>query len=119
MIIEFTRAYMRAIYFCDTGDTGQPERDAKLSEHAKEKIESDCRDFLKQIGPAGIITEENVQQAGHDFWLTRNGHGTGFWDTPPPFWTKEQGEILTALSQEYGEIYIAQNANGFIDFMDN
>lgn len=19
-------------------------------------------------------------QAGHDFWLTRNGHGTGFWD---------------------------------------
>jgi hypothetical protein len=22
----------------------------------------------------------NEAQAGHDFWLTRNGHGAGFWD---------------------------------------
>ena len=21
-----------------------------------------------------------AEQAGHDFWLTRNGHGAGFWD---------------------------------------
>jgi hypothetical protein len=20
------------------------------------------------------------ERAGHDFWLTRNGHGAGFWD---------------------------------------
>ena len=22
----------------------------------------------------------DVTDAGHDFWLSRNGHGTGFWD---------------------------------------
>ena len=31
--------------------------------------------------------------AGHDFWLTRNGHGTGFWDAgrwkaPPDPWPR-------------------------------
>jgi hypothetical protein len=22
----------------------------------------------------------DLSHAGHDFWLSRNGHGTGFWD---------------------------------------
>jgi hypothetical protein len=26
------------------------------------------------------IGSENISQAGHDLWLTRQGHGTGFWD---------------------------------------
>lgn len=26
----------------------------------------------------GRYTDEEL--AGHDFWLTRNGHGAGFWD---------------------------------------
>jgi hypothetical protein len=25
----------------------------------------------------------NFGQVGHDLWLTRNGHGTGFWDRSP------------------------------------
>jgi hypothetical protein len=29
------------------------------------------------------IEEIGAEQCGHDFWLTRNGHGTGFWDRFP------------------------------------
>ena len=37
--------------------------------------------------------------AGHDFWLTRNGHGTGFWDRGI-----EHGKELTKLCKAYKEI---------------
>lgn len=42
-------------------------------------------------------------QFGHDFWLTRNGHGCGFWDGDYP---EEMGERLTAASKAYGEVYL-------------
>lgn len=41
--------------------------------------------------------------AGHDYWLTRNRHGSGFWDGdwPEPFAT-----VLTNASQVQKEIYL-------------
>lgn len=38
----------------------------------------DCDDFVA----ANIADLANIDasQAGHDFFLTRNGHGAGFWD---------------------------------------
>lgn len=38
--------------------------------------------------------------AGHDFWLTRNGHGAGFWDRGMP---DEIGEGLSDIAKGYGE----------------
>ncbi len=38
-------------------------------------------------------------QAGHDFWLTRNGHGAGFWDRG----LGKLGDRLTAAAKVYGE----------------
>jgi hypothetical protein len=45
--------------------------------------------------------------AGHDFWLTRNRDGVGFWDGD---WIEEVGEALTRLSYAYKSIslYAAQ-----------
>jgi len=39
-------------------------------------------------------------QIGHDFILTRNGHGAGFWDRG----LGEAGERLTAATKLYGSI---------------
>jgi hypothetical protein len=38
-------------------------------------------------------------QAAHDFWLTRNGHGAGFWDRG----LGEVGDELTANAKPFGE----------------
>ena len=38
-------------------------------------------------------------QIGHDFWLTRNGHGAGFWDRG----LGERGMRLTRASKVFGE----------------
>ncbi len=40
-----------------------------------------------------------ISQFVHDFWLTRNGHGAGFWDGD-----YQNGERLTELSSEYGAV---------------
>lgn len=41
-----------------------------------------------------------METAGHDFALTRNGHGAGFWDGDLP---RELGARLTAASKAAGE----------------
>jgi hypothetical protein len=45
---------------------------------------ADCQSF--QTAHADLLSQwydvvgETPEHAGYDFWLTRNGHGAGFWD---------------------------------------
>lgn len=45
------------------------------------------------------------EQAGHDFWFTRNHHGVGFWDGD---WDNDSsdtaGDILSNVSHQFGEV---------------
>jgi hypothetical protein len=45
---------------------------------------------------------------GHDFWLTRNHHGAGFWDRG----LGDAGKILTTLAQGYREVSLFATADG-------
>lgn len=51
--------------------------------------------------------------AAHDFILTRNGHGTGFWDSGR--WAEPWGDKLTQLAQAFEELHCFINQNGEID----
>ena len=44
----------------------------------------------------------SVELAGHDFALTRNGHGTGFWDRG----MGEMGDMLTEECKPYGAHHV-------------
>lgn len=52
--------------------------------------------------------------AGHDFWLTRAGHGAGFWDGDLP---QALGERLTAASKAMGEREAYVNDDNLIHLM--
>lgn len=65
--------------------------DADLSQTALDAMARDCRDFLEtdQVLELVILATDHksadrpdydIARAGHDLWLTRNGHGAGFWD---------------------------------------
>jgi len=41
-----------------------------------------------------------LEQAGHDFWLTRNGHGAGYWDRG----LGEVGEMLSEAATAFGMV---------------
>ena len=62
-------------------------------------------DFDPAVGGAG------PGRAGHDFWLTRNQHGAGFWDGDYP---EPQAARLTKASQAYGEFDLYVGDDGRI-----
>lgn len=51
---------------------------------SKAEHEAECRDFVTanahDLGRACNKHGYAWSTAGHDFWLTRNSHGAGFWD---------------------------------------
>ncbi|MDE3097323.1 MAG: hypothetical protein KGK07_15150 [Chloroflexota bacterium] len=60
---------------------GYRETKAWLGERGADR--SDCRDFFN-ASRADLQTAHasglSWSRLGHDFYLTRNGHGAGFWD---------------------------------------
>ena len=51
---------------------------------------------------------------GHDIWLSRNGHGSGFWDRDIP---KHDSDFLMELCHQLGtvNIYVGDNGNLYMD----
>ena len=99
----FTQACIEALYFTDTGTDTEYPNSADLTEECLLNLEADCRSFWHRYGcyVEAEPTNPGISQAGHDFWLTRNGHGAGFWDGDWPIY----GDMLTEGSKCYGEFY--------------
>ena len=96
---RFTAATIKALYFTDTGDDEQPGADAELAPETLLDLKADCRAFWRRFGcyvePASMTPE----QAGHDFWLTREGHGAGFWDGD---WPQPWADMMDTGAKGYG-----------------
>lgn len=102
----FTKAYVECMLWAEN-DESTPQGGEPLNENysvedfsplAMAQIWRDCRNF--QEAANGLI-EDKQAQAGHDFWLTRNGHGAGFWDRPEVY-GEQNAEILTRISKACG-----------------
>ena len=59
----------------DTSDLDE-KSEASMREEAQRFYDLNETDIESWPGPGGSVRAHN--QAGHDFWLTRNGHGAGF-----------------------------------------
>jgi hypothetical protein len=66
---------------------------------------ADCQKFQEENA---TDIAHNLSLAGYHFWLTRNGHGVGFWDGDWP----EGGDRLTKASDAFGEtwLYVGDDA---------
>ena len=97
-------AYLTALYWTETGDDGQPPDNAKITPLCNAKALNDCANFYQAItqNVQDFIPVLDWSQVGHDFWLTRNGHGTGFWDRPEVY-GPTGSKWLTAMAQACGE----------------
>lgn len=51
---------------------------------------------------------------GHDFALTRNGHGAGFWDRDSEGLPRVLGHQLTRIAESMGECNLLIESNGSI-----
>jgi len=104
----FTRGYLDAIIFtechCDNPEL-EHKSSSDFSEELKAKIQSDCEKFQAE----NDLADYPLLNAGHDFWLTRNGHGAGFWEND--FGTEEQCKNLTQSAHNFGncDIYLGDD----------
>ena len=66
---------------------------------------------LEETGVYGIISlDHDDSSISHNFWLTRQGHGAGFWDGDFGLF----GDQLTQISDAFGELYPYVGDDGLI-----
>lgn len=118
----FTKGYVTAaVFFGVEYPHGHPDADSDkntdlapsdVAPSALQSMIEDCTRF-QQVN-AALLAEAYSrpgyagsdytaeEMAGHDFWLTRNGHGAGFWDRSP-LKAGDLGERLSTASKLAGE----------------
>jgi hypothetical protein len=120
----FTSAYVEAALWTSTGDSDEYlDRNYGISDIAPATLEvmvADCKRF--QADNEHLINDDNCrykrcppqEYAGHDFWLTRNHHGCGFWDGD---WSEEAGQALTDAASKYREVSLYVGDDGLVHAM--
>jgi len=129
---EFTRAYLdpffRAYVECalwSTNDEATPsggeplDGNYDISDIAQEtllKMIDDCRRF-QEANAADLALYVHpewtaAELGGHDFWLTRNHHGAGFWDRD--CLPEDAGQRLTDAAHGFGECDLYVGDDGMI-----
>ncbi len=100
-------------------DEGYSKED--LAPGLLELMTKECQEFQDKgadlLAQAYAIPEYDhhesnpIAMSGHDFWLTRNGHGVGFWDRGLP---EKLGDDLTDLAKSFGECSLYVGDDGKI-----
>lgn len=82
----------------------------------------DCRDFCDYVAweteglaATDALAAMDPTQAGHDFWLTRERHGAGFWDRG----LGDAGRQLTDASHLWGDggLMVERQGDGWKAFL--
>ena len=71
-----------------------------VPEDVRQEIWDDLNAFMADEYDDLTASGLNMGQIGHDFWLTREGHGAGFWDRG----LGDIGRRLTDAARVYGSI---------------
>lgn len=124
---SFTRAYIACALWSssDEDDNRKHGRsddaaldrsydESDLSGECRAKMAADCKAFQRQNAEDLAESGLDDEQAGHDFWLTRNGHGAGFWDRGLP---KALGQRLTDACKAFGSCDLIVGDDGQIHVM--
>ena len=122
---KFLTAYIEAALF-STNDESTPSGGVPLDQNYDADdivpdtlavMRADCEKFIAE-NTADLETWNGPktadEQGGYDFWMTRNGHGVGFWESE---WENGDGagKRLDAAAKKFGEFNLWAGENGKID----
>ena len=74
--------------------------DYPVSADSVASLQGELESFMDLVEDALIASKLSPSQIGHDFILTRNGRGAGFWDRG----LGEIGDTLTQWAKSFGSI---------------
>lgn len=127
---SFTKQYIGTALWAEndesTPEGGEPfdknYDHTDISDETLIEMVEDCRTFQEQnradLDEAASLYKvtdgtDGYSYAGHDFWLTRCGHGTGFWDRNE-LDENGLGERLTKACKMFGSINLYLGDDGKI-----
>ena len=100
----------------DSDDSPETYNINQLSPEAIARMNEDCQKFQEQAGEVLAAVMDNngysVERAGNDFWLTRNGHGAGYWDRDEL--PEGVGDTLTEIAKEFGTVDLYVGDDGLL-----
>lgn len=105
------RGYMRCALWSTTGESGEPLDQAfdsnDIDDKTREAMAAELDDFMVANATKLLTSGLASEQVGHDFWLTRNGHGAGFWDRG----LGRLGDELSEAAKVYGsrDLYVGDD----------
>lgn len=108
-IQEVLHGYLTCALWCGNLDGDFSIGQVTKASHAL--AENDVREFILTVGivPREALVDRSVGSVsnrlrdsymGHDLWLTRNGHGAGFWDGD---WAQPYASRMTEAAKMLGE----------------
>lgn len=111
---DFTFAYLVCAIWTSHDDTCESFYDnhmmSDLAVETINKAKEDCSSFLEKAKDilSQIPETYSINNAGHDFWLTRNHHGAGYWDRS----FGDLGKELTKIAEKFGECDLYKGDDG-------
>lgn len=102
-------AYLVCALWSSSDDDGNPldgmYEPGGASPETEKQAREDCENFLTLCDAGRVSLKDwDDAQIGHDFWLTRNHHGAGFWDRG----RGRAGEEATKYAQTFSEVDVVQ-----------
>lgn len=122
---EAVQMYLTTALWSSTGDDDEPldsEHDAyDFDSDSKKKAARDLDRFIKMVSDTVELFPNkqglnfNDTDLAHDLWLSRNGHGSGFFDRPEKYGllTTTFQELAKSLGEQYayvgddGKVYLS------------
>jgi hypothetical protein len=123
-IAEFISGYAECAIWASTDDETPLDQNYSardLASDTAQAMANDCLQFMAENESAlerfcadlGLNPEfADMERAGHDFWLTRNYHGAGFWDRG----TGAVGDELSRKAQMFNEaeLYVGDDGKLYL-----
>jgi hypothetical protein len=122
IVDQILDGYLEAALFSSDDDNGDPldsnYDSGNFSPITVEDAKDDCEKLAELMESAttadnremlqAALDAQSAEQIGHDFWLTRNHHGSGFWDGD----YEDFGDQITHLvAEHFHELHVYADGN--------
>lgn len=122
--LEFLQGYLTAALWSSSDTDPETGEDTNLDgcdwgPGERDKRHAECVEFVEYAADLLVQYAEKAspgagytawELAGHDFWLTRCGHGAGFWDRG----LGKLGNDLTEAAKTFGNIDLYLGDDGLV-----
>lgn len=110
-------SYLAAALWTNVDDDQEPldkKYDIKdIADDSVEKARQELASFMSWIEEEGVdVGNNDEEQIAHDFYLTREHHGAGFWDGDYP----NKGKRLTDMAHSFGLAALYVGDDGKLHF---